>query len=237
MRRLFGDLSDTDVNLLSVLCNQAASALENARLVSGLEQKVQERTEELDARVNELAILNSVGEAMAKTLDVKTVAKIVGDKIQNIFAAEGVTIRLYDRATNLIERAYDYDVGYQDLTSTTFPVGKGLTSKILESGSPLRFGTLQEQEAAGASKIPTHGAPEEETQSYVGVPIVIGDEVIGTVSVHSYKQHAYTENDQRFLQTLAANMGVAIQNARLFEAEQQRAADRETAERQPSQPP
>jgi GAF domain-containing protein/CheY-like chemotaxis protein len=225
MRRLFGDLSDTDVNLLSVLCNQAASALENARLVSGLEQKVQERTEELDARVNELAILNSVGEAMAKTLDVKTVAKIVGDKIQNIFAAEGVTIRLYDRATNLIERAYDYDVGYQDLTGTTFPVGKGLTSKILESGSPLRFGTLQEQEAAGASKIPTHGAPEEETQSYVGVPIVIGDEVIGTVSVHSYKQHAYTENDQRFLQTLAANMGVAIQNARLFEAEQQRAAE------------
>src|SRR5688572_20629503 len=45
--------------------------------------------QQLAQREAELAILNSVGEAMAKTLDVRTIAKIVGDKIQSIFAAEG----------------------------------------------------------------------------------------------------------------------------------------------------
>src|SRR5215208_6492539 len=59
--------------------------------------RIQQLEQELVQRKDELTILNSVGEAMAKTLDVKTVTKIVGDKIQNIFAAEGVTIRLYDR--------------------------------------------------------------------------------------------------------------------------------------------
>src|SRR5688572_9576536 len=49
--------------------------------------------QQLAQRQAELAILNSVGEAMAKTLDVRSIAKIVGDKIQSIFAAEGVTIR------------------------------------------------------------------------------------------------------------------------------------------------
>ena len=43
MSRLFGRLGQEDLDLLGVLCNQAASALENARLVSGLERKVDER--------------------------------------------------------------------------------------------------------------------------------------------------------------------------------------------------
>src|SRR6185436_11749826 len=111
MRRLFGKLDDEDLNLLSVLCNQAASALENARLVGGLEQMVQQRTEQLNARVDELAILNSVGEAMAKTLDVKTVTKIVGDKVRAIFDAEAVSINLLEEATKLIHPIYEYDEG------------------------------------------------------------------------------------------------------------------------------
>ncbi|HSL31384.1 MAG TPA: GAF domain-containing protein [Anaerolineales bacterium] len=225
MDSLYGIFDETDRDMLGMLANQAAIALENAGLLESLEQKVKERTEELNARVDELAILNSVGEAMAKTLDVKTVARIVGDKIQTIFAAEGVTVRLYDHTTNLIQRAYDYDLGYQDLTGSFFPLGQGLTSKIIETRLPLRFGTLHEQDAAGALKIPTRNAPQDETQSYMGVPIITGDQVVGTVAVHSYKEHAYDENNVRLLQTLASNMGVAIQNARLFEAEQERIAE------------
>ncbi|HEY9504031.1 MAG TPA: GAF domain-containing protein, partial [Pyrinomonadaceae bacterium] len=111
MRRLFGKLDDEDLNLLSVLCNQAASALENARLVSGLEQMVEQRTGQLNARVDELAILNSVGEAMAKTLDVRTVTKIVGDKVRDIFDAEAVSINLLEEVTKLIHPIYEYDEG------------------------------------------------------------------------------------------------------------------------------
>ena len=76
--------------MLGLLAGQAAVALENAQLVEGLEQEVAERTAELKARVDELAILNSVGEAMAQTLDVQTVTRIVGDKVRDIFKAEVV---------------------------------------------------------------------------------------------------------------------------------------------------
>ena len=86
MDSLYGTFDETDRDMLGMLANQAAVALDNAQWAQGLEQKVEERTEELNARVDELAILNSVGEAMAKTLDVKTVTKIVGDKVQSIFA-------------------------------------------------------------------------------------------------------------------------------------------------------
>ena len=62
--------------------------------------------------------------------------------------------------------------------------------------------------------------PDQATQSFIGVPIKTGNRSDGAVSVQSYKQHAYNENHVRLLETLASNMGVAIQNARLFEAEQ-----------------
>jgi GAF domain-containing protein/tetratricopeptide (TPR) repeat protein len=224
MDPLYGSFDDTDRDMLGMLANQAAVALDNAQWAQGLERKVEERTEELNQRVDELAILNSVGEAMAKTLDVKTVVKIVGDKVQSIFNSEIVGIRLYDPSTNLIQRAYDYERVYEDLTDTSFPMGKGVTSKIIDSGKPLLVGTLEEQMRAGAIKAPSQ-ISDEDSQSYMGVPIVTGNKVIGVVSVQSYKQHAYNENHVRLLETLAANMGVAIQNARLFEAEQERVAE------------
>jgi len=224
MDALYGTFDATDRDILGMLANQAAVALDNAQWAQGLERKVEERTEELNQRVDELAILNSVGEAMAKTLDVKTVTRIVGDKVQNIFAAEAVTIRLYNPALNLIQRAYDYERGYEDWTNTSFTMGKGLTSTIIESGKPMLLGTYEEQMHAGAIQAPSQ-IQQENIQSYMGVPIFAGNQVIGTVSVQSYKQYAYNENHVRLLQTLSANMGVAIQNARLFEAEQERVAE------------
>ncbi len=109
MDSLYGSFDDTDRDMLGMLANQGAVALDNAGLLEGLERKVEERTEELNQRVDELAILNSVGEAMAKTLDVKTVVKIVGDKVQNIFHAEAVMIMLMNAQTNMIHVPYEYD--------------------------------------------------------------------------------------------------------------------------------
>src|ERR1700752_497159 len=102
--------------------------------------------QQLAQRVAELAILNSVGEAMAKTLDVKTVAKIVGDKVRDIFNAD-VLIKLLDQQAKLIHSAYEFDKGeggyvyYLD----PFPLGKGLTSKIIKTRKPLLLGSVDEQ--------------------------------------------------------------------------------------------
>src|SRR5512137_2504117 len=62
-----------------------------------------------EQRTAELAVVNSVGEAMAKTLDVKTVTKIVGDKVRDIFHAEIVSIRLLDQPSNLVHSLHEYD--------------------------------------------------------------------------------------------------------------------------------
>ena len=51
----------------------------------------------------------------------------------------------------------------------------------------------------------------------MGVPILFNDKVLGVVSVQSYKNNVYDENNVRLLSTLSTNMGVALKDAKLFE--------------------
>ncbi len=211
--------SDSDVRLLTTLANSMSVALENARLFDETQRLFKAEQQ----RAAELAIINSVGEAMAKRLDVQTVTRIVGDKVRDIFHAEATEILLLDPGANLIHAPYSYYRGYQE--AAPFSLGEGLTSYIIRSRQPLVLDTLQQAIELGA----LFSSEEDKTESYMGVPIIVGEKVLGVVSVQSYKPHAYDDNSVRLLSTLSANMGVAIENARLFE-ETQRLL-KETAQR------
>jgi signal transduction histidine kinase/tetratricopeptide (TPR) repeat protein len=233
LRQLFGRLSENDRDVLSLLANQAGAALENAAWVNTLEQQVTERTAELnnayedlalqyektEQRAAELAIINSVGEAMATQLDVLTITRLVGDKVRDIFQAESTTIRLLDPQTNMLHAHYKYDRGYEEIEA--IKLGEGVTSKAILSRQPIIINTYDEGTEKGAidNIYTTREITEEDewTESMLVVPIIIGEKVLGAVVVQSYEQYAYDEADMRLLTTLATNMGVAIENGRLFQ--------------------
>jgi GAF domain-containing protein len=208
--------SDSDVRLLSTLANSMSVALENARLFDETNRLLAET----EQRAAELSIINSVGEAMAKQLDVDTVSRLVGDKVRDIFNAEAVLIMLHDRESDMLVFRYAYDKAEGGhVEANSFPYGAGVTSKIIQSRQPLIYGTDQEGVEMGAIPVQFKDKdPDEQgTESFMGVPIIIGEKVLGVISVQSHLQHAYQADDVRLLSTLAANMGVAIENARLFE--------------------
>src|SRR5207244_657335 len=87
-----------------------------------------------------------------------------------------------------------------------------------------------EQQAMGVAE-PVPGT--DQSVAIVRVPIVGSDRVLGTMQLENYeREHAFGESEVRLLTTVAASMGVALENARLFDetqrlfkAEQQRAAE------------
>jgi len=175
--------------------------------------------EETRQRNAELTIINSVGQALARQLDFQAIIDLVGDKVREIMDAPVVTISLFDQETNLIHHRYVVERG-QRFDFGTPQVPDLRRSKIIQSGEPLVFGTSQEllafsSEGAIAGEFP---------KSYLGVPIVMGQVVTGVITVQDLdREHRFTEIDVRLLTTLAANMGVAIENARLFQAERTQA--------------
>ncbi len=210
--------TDQDDEVLAFVAQHIATALTRRKALEAERQ-----------RTAEIAILNSVGEVMVKTLALNTMTRIIGDKVREIFNVESVMIMLLDARTNLIHVPYEYDKnegGYIDYVEP-FPLGTGLSSKVISTGQPLLLGTLEEELANGAYFPPEiiEKGSGSFSQSWLGVPIMVSDRVLGLVALADVNARAFNENHLRLLQTLSSNMGVAIENARLFQSEQQRAAE------------
>jgi PAS domain S-box-containing protein len=206
---------ENDLDLLQTLAASLSVALENARLFA----ETQRLLEETRQRASELAIINHVSQAMSSQLDVDAIIRTVGDQVRDSFHSEVTNIALYDSVNNLIHLPYSFDREY--VSTPPFPYGSGLSSKIIDTRQPLILGSFEEIASAGA--ILTQNAPDDELmpQSYLGVPIIIGEKVIGVIDVQSFQQHNYDERHVRMLSTMASSMGIALENARLF-AETQR---------------
>ncbi|BCG70639.1 hypothetical protein MesoLj113a_17970 [Mesorhizobium sp. 113-1-2] len=202
--------NEDHIRLLQGLSSSMGVAIANARLFD----ETQRLLKVSEDRAKELAILNSVGEATAKTLNVKTVTRIVGDKVREMFGSEVTEILLRDDQSDMITVPYAFYRDYQD--PEPFVMGEGLTSKVILSGKPLLLGNIDEHIALGAL-MPTE---EDRTESYLGVPIIAGDRTLGVVSVQSYEKHVFNEDHVRLLQGLSSSMGVAIANAYLFDETQ-----------------
>jgi len=188
---------EDEQRLLTTLAGSVTVALENARLVQETRQ-----------RVGELATVNSVGHALSSQLDPDALIELVGEQVRQTFDADIAYVALHDEASGQIEFAYYYESG-ERRPEPPIGYGEGLTSQILRSREPLLLNRSDQHDEEVSLGTPS--------RSYLGVPILVGSRAIGAISVQSIEEEGrFGEADVRLLATIAANVGVAIQNARLF---------------------
>jgi GAF domain-containing protein/DNA-binding response OmpR family regulator len=213
--RLFKQLRQP-VGLLSTVAASMSVALENAQLFD----KMQRLLKESEQRAAELAIINSVQGGLAAQLDFQAIIDLVGDKIREIFSARDMSIALVDRRSNLVTMPYYLEHG-ERFPVEAYPLGKGLTSHIIRTRQPLVVNRDFRQIAAelGSTFI---GDPstDDVANSYLGVPILTGDEALGVIALYGSREHAFDDASVNLLTTLANSMSVALQNARLFDQTQ-----------------
>ncbi|HEY3334903.1 MAG TPA: GAF domain-containing protein [Candidatus Limnocylindrales bacterium] len=191
--------TQADVDLVAFVSRHVAAALTRVRAV--------EETRERNA---ELVLINEIGMALAQQLEFDTIVDLVGERVREQFQAPSMFIALYDAATRLI--SFPYEISENERISTdSFELGPGLTSIVITQRQPVRYGTQEDLLAAGAIRTGTDAV------SWLGVPILTGDEVIGVLALESLQPHAFTEATERLLATVASSMGVALKNARLFD--------------------
>ena len=198
--------SDADERLLTTLASSMGVALENARLFAETKRLLAET----DQRAAELTVINEIGTALAKQLDFDELCELVGERVRSIFRAPSVSIGMYDAANQVVTWPYELDEGVR-IHSEPFRLGPGLTSRVITSRQPLRGGRSADLVALGA--IP---GGVSVTESWLGVPILSGDQLTALIILESTEPNVFDEADERLLTTIAASMGVALENARLF---------------------
>ncbi len=191
--------SDSDVRLLSTLTNSMSVALENARLFDETRQQA-----------IELETVNRVSSALVAQLEFDALIQLVGKQMRETFQADIVYVALLDRENDLINFPYAYG---DDLKPIAF--GEGLTSQIIQTREPL----LINQDLTGRHVELGIEHIGKQAASYLGVPILAGDEAVGVISVQSTEEeNRFDGDDLRLLSTIAANVGVALQNAEAYRA-------------------
>ncbi len=203
--------SSSDEELLETLAASLSVALENARLVHETRQ-----------RNAELALINSVQEALAGELEMQAIYDVVGDKIQEIFDAQGVSILSLDETTGVLSFPYVIQRGERQWLEPG-DTGVGVSRHVLETGEPLLINEDYQVEAE------RHNSPlgvGEPTKSALFVPLISGRHPIGVIALDNLdREHAFGESDQQLLETLAGSLSVALENARLVHETRQRNAE------------
>ena len=88
-------------------------------------------------------------------------------------------------------------------------VGRGITGWVAQHAQTVRLGDVQGDKR--------YYGLRNDIRSEMCAPLLAGERVIGVINVETTEANAYAENDQRVLETVAAHISVAIQNARLLE--------------------
>jgi PAS domain S-box-containing protein len=201
-----GWFSAEDERIAQLFASQAAAAIENTRLL-----------QETQSRLGELYTLNQIGQAVAAQTELRGLFDVVRREVLRVISAPVLYLGLYNAKSELLEIPYFYDNG-QITSIPPFPLGQGLTSIIIQTRQPLIINNADEAATRGAI---IDGAPAE---SYLGVPIIVRDNIIGVLSVQDYeRQGLYTQADARLLSTIASQVGLGIQSIQLYQQVQHRA--------------
>lgn len=177
----------------------------------------QQLQQELAQSEAELDIINAVQDGLATHLEMQAIFDLVGNKIRDFFDAQVVMISTYDAQTHTVEHRYAIEAGQQIYFPGPHPPG-GFRSRIIQTRRPLLVNVNVAEEAArlGQPTIPGTVTPK----SWLGVPMIVNEQVTGILSLQNIEvEHAFRKTHVRLLQTLAASMSVALENARLWEQE------------------
>jgi GAF domain-containing protein/CheY-like chemotaxis protein len=212
--------SPSDIRLLETLASSLSAALLNAQLFDETKRLYKES----EQRAAQLAIINSIQQGVAAELDFQAIVDLVGDKLREVFGTQEIGIRWHDERTNLIHFLYEYEHGVRLKLPPAVPGAMGTWRTLQDTRSPLVIGTAEEAVERGITTVPG----TDLSKSMIAVPILGSDRVIGAIVMENYeREHAYGDADVRLLSTVSATMGVALENARLFDEAQART--RETA--------
>ena len=198
--------SDADLRFLEELSLQAVIAIQNANFFNELQQ-----------RANELEIINSVQQGLSSKLDVPSIYELVGEKVRGIFNTQAVVISYYDPKTDEASFPYMYWKGeriYPEKQALS-----GFSGYVIRKRETLFINEKVDEMAHkyGSTLLAGDSFPK----SLIALPILVGDQVLGSLSIQNFeRERAFQENDLRLLSTLTASMGISLQNAKLFDESQ-----------------
>ncbi|MCJ7520091.1 MAG: SpoIIE family protein phosphatase [Anaerolineaceae bacterium] len=174
----------------------------------------------INLRAAELSLINSVQQGLSVNLDMQSIYNLVGDKLRDTFDAQVVMLSQYDPQTKkvfhhfAIERGRHLNIqGWQPIDSSRLKVVRTRKPFMINLAEIIKLLESSKMKVVPGTELP---------KTWLGVPMLIGTEVKGIVSLQNLdKENAFTKSDIDLLTTLTNSMTLSLENARLYNETQQ----------------
>jgi signal transduction histidine kinase len=198
-----------DQKLLQTLADQAAVALENARLHA-----------ETQRRAKELLALNNAGRAMASFLDLNAVLEQTMAEVKAMLEMEGVSVLLLDPTGDKLVFVAAASPSAEKMIGVSVPLTGSIAGWAMRERQPVLLGNAQLDTRFYNGIDAITGLA---TQSLLAVPLILKDDAIGVIEAINDAQGVFNQHDLEMLEALASWAVIAIENARLHTEMKRRA--------------
>ena len=210
----------TDQTLLRLFATQAAIAIENARLFTASQEEVAARRQAeaaLAARTQQIDALRVIGAELTRELELERLLTLIMERATALFETKHGSLYLWEEAAQvLVPYAWKGHGTWEK--HLRYRLGQGVAGSVAERCRGMIVNDFRQ------SSFATPQVLEETTHAAVlGEPLVMRTRLLGVITIDRQPgTQPFTEADQALLRLFADHAAIAIENARLFQAERQR---------------
>ena len=193
----YNAFSQEDINILQILANQTAVAVQNEDLFNHTNQSLERHR-----------LLNQLTASNVENMTVEDSIRATLEVLHQAMPGEQITYFAIDQNDILVARAFA-GINNPDQTSRRIRVGKGVVGQVASEKQGIRINDVPANPASQPQNF--------ESNSILAVPVSFADTILGVINVESIVFAQFDENDQEFVTTMAVNLGAIISNIRLLE--------------------
>lgn len=191
-------------DMLVAIASLAAVALQNAELFEARQRQLEE-----------MRVLNEIGQALSFAMDMEQVLETIHAQLGRLFDVRNFYIATYAEGDPHWTLEFNVESGARK-PKERHGVGEGLTGYIIRTREPLLLRTEAEDRGfARQQGLPRVG---QAAKSWMGVPLVAANKVVGVMGIESYEQeNLYNEGDLALFYAVASQAAISLENARLLQ--------------------
>ncbi|HAV76922.1 MAG TPA: hypothetical protein DCX53_06160, partial [Anaerolineae bacterium] len=215
------NLTEEDKPAIQAFANHIAIAITNIQLYMNAQVEISERKlaeAKIEQQYLELQTIYNITQQLQGLETPEELAKTIIATLEKNLGYEYLAVLLVDEASQALvpfavsNQGKGPDKGKSDklyIASHNLKVGDGIVGWVAQHGTSVRSGDVQND--------PRYYGMRSNIQSELCVPLYMANRIIGVINSETSHPNAYTETDQRILETVSVQIGIAIQNSNLYQ--------------------
>jgi sigma-B regulation protein RsbU (phosphoserine phosphatase) len=207
-----GYFTEEHERVLTLVASRMAAGIENAQLYARISKQ---------ARI--LLLLNEIARELTSILNLDELLGRIAELVRRLIDYQMFSILLLDASGEKLQHRFSLRFNENIVLKHEIPLGRGLVGAAAESKEAVLVPDV--------TKDSRYIEANPETRSELVVPLIYKGKVIGVLDMEHTRRGFFTEDHQRTMTTLAAQIAIAVENARLYEEieRQERRLERDLA--------